>query len=103
LKFEVAPQFKSDLRKLSAGEYGLFRKVAKDEFSPACDRYLKDPSRGWPSKLRVKHVVGTAAIFEMTWSFKGPDGRATFQWVTVASERRVLWRRIGGHEIFKKP
>ena len=84
-------------------EYKLFGKVAREDFSPACDRHVAEPGQAWPGKLRVKHVVQTAGIFEMTWSFAGPDGRATFEWVTVAGERRVRWRRIGGHETFKKP
>jgi hypothetical protein len=53
----------------------------------------------------VKKVQGAAGVWEMTWSFAGPDGRATWQWDTVedASGTRmaVLWRRVGGHAIFK--
>jgi hypothetical protein len=48
-------------------------------------------------------MVGTKAILEMTWSFAGPDGRATFQFINVQGEVRILWRRIGGHEIFRNP
>ena len=48
-------------------------------------------------------MTGTDGIWEMTWSFSGPDGRATFQWVSVVGEIRIRWRRIGGHEIFRKP
>ncbi len=39
----------------------------------------------------------------MTWSFAGPDGRATFEWVTVHGEPAVRWRRVGGHAIFGNP
>jgi hypothetical protein len=54
-------------------------------------------------------VQGAAGIFEMTWSFSGPDGRATWEWVGVVDpdsgrrRRAVRWRRVGGHVIFKKP
>lgn len=39
----------------------------------------------------------------MTWGFSGPDGRATFEWVTIDGEFRVRGRRIGGHAVFKRP
>jgi hypothetical protein len=39
----------------------------------------------------------------MTWRFAEPDGRATFEWIEVDGELAVLWRRIGGHEIFGRP
>ena len=39
----------------------------------------------------------------MTWSFSGPDGRATFEYFDVDDELAIRWRRIGGHAIFKTP
>ena len=39
----------------------------------------------------------------MTWSFASPDGRATFEIVTVDGEQRIRWRRVGGHEVFRNP
>ena len=36
----------------------------------------------------------------MTWSFAGPDGRATFEWILIDGELAIRWRRIGGHEVF---
>jgi hypothetical protein len=46
-------------------------------------------------------------VWEMTWSFSGPDGRATWEWVNVDGEEgaqpAVRWRRIGDHRIFKAP
>jgi hypothetical protein len=51
--------------------------------------------------LRVKRVEGTDGIFEMTWA---PDGRATFQYGESQGERaHVLWRRIGTHDVFRRP
>jgi hypothetical protein len=51
--------------------------------------------------LRVNPVQGTAGIYEMTWSLKGPDGRATFEFVNIDGDPRIRWRRIGDHSIFK--
>lgn len=103
MKFERTPQFDGDLRRLSQDEYERFREVAKDDFSPACDRRAADPSAPWPARLRVKPVKGTKGLMEMTWSFAGPDGRATFELITVDGELRIRWRRVGGHDIFKHP
>jgi hypothetical protein len=103
LKFERTPQFDADARRLTQKEFELFRRVARDDFSPAADRYAAKPSSEWPARLRVKSVQGTHRIFEMTWSFAGPDGRATFELVTVDGELRVRWRRVGGHQIFRRP
>jgi anaerobic glycerol-3-phosphate dehydrogenase len=41
-------------------------------------------------------------IWELTWA---ADGRATWQYGPEQrpGEPHVIWRRIGGHEIFKRP
>ncbi len=39
----------------------------------------------------------------MTWSFAGPDGRATFEFVEIEGEMGVRWRRVGNHSILKNP
>ena len=77
--------------------------VVGREFHPACERYARDPSTPWPRGLRVKRVVGVPGVWEMTWSFAGPDGRATFEWCEVDGELAIRWRRIGGHDIFGRP
>ena len=40
---------------------------------------------------------------EMTWSYASPDGRATFEFVTIDGEVRCRWRRIGYHDVFARP
>jgi hypothetical protein len=42
-------------------------------------------------------------VWEVTWSFSGPDGRATFEYFEAGTTQGIRWRRIGGHEIFAKP
>ena len=71
-------------------------------FVAACDRYAADPTAAWPASLRVKDVEGAPGVLEMTWSFSGPDGRATFEWVQIDGQLAVRWRRIGDHRIFKR-
>jgi hypothetical protein len=49
----------------------------------------------------VKRIQGTDDIFEMTWA---PDGRATFEYGTPeGSGAHVIWRRIGRHDVFRRP
>ena len=103
MKFEVTPAFEGDWRRLSATERALFRAVVRDEFHPACERRRVDPATPWPRGLRIRSVEGAPGIWEMTWSFAGPDGRATFEWVEIDGEPAVRWRRIGGHAIFGNP
>ena len=108
MRVERADQFKADYQRLSEHERELFRASACI-FSVACDRFVetRDPS-SWPASLRVKAVVNAHGMFEMTWSFSGPDGRATWQWTTVVTANGISvpalrWRRLGGHQIFRQP
>jgi len=41
----------------------------------------------------------------MTWSFAGPDGRATFEYgdSILPDEPHIIWRRVGTHDIFREP
>ena len=102
MKYVVLDSFKADYKRLSQGEQALF-KAALPGFVAACDRYAADPSAAWPASLRVKAVENAPGIFEMTWSFSGPDGRATFEWVDIGGQLAVRWRRIGAHAVLKKP
>jgi hypothetical protein len=100
VKFEVTPAFEGDWARLTESERTSFRAVIRSQFHPACERRLADSSAPWPAKLRVRKVEKAPGIWEMTWSFSGPDGRATFEWIQIDSEPGVRWRRVGGHAIF---
>ena len=102
MKFEILDSFKADYKRLSDGERSLFKRVLPD-FVAACDRYATDPAAGCPGALRIKGVEGAPGVMEMTWSFAGPEGRATFEWVEIDGSLAVRWRRIGGHGVFRKP
>ena len=101
MKFEITDSFKGDWSRLSEGERRLFREVLPT-FDASCDRIAADPAAKFPASLRVMDVENAPGILEMTWNFSGPDGRATFEWVTIDDSRGVRWRRIGGHSIVKK-
>lgn len=103
MRYQTTPAFEADWRRLSEHERDLFRRIVREDFHPACERHRDDPSAPWPRGLRVRDVEGAQGVWEMTWSFAGPDGRATFEWITIDGERAVRWRRIGGHVVFKRP
>ncbi len=96
MKYVVLDSFKADYRRLSKREQALFKNTLPD-FVAVCNRYAANPSVAWPASLRVKDVENAPGIWEMTWSFSGPDGGATFEWPKVDGQLAVRWRRIGGH------
>ena len=103
MKFQQTEQFAGDRRRLSDDEFRRFWQVVRDEFIAAAERHVNDPGAAWPAGLRVTPVQGTRGVWEMTWSFAGPDDRATFEWVQIEGEPAVRWRRVGGHAIFSDP
>ncbi len=103
MRFTWSDRFAGDRRRLSDAERARFRAVVRDDFHSACERRRADPSGAWPTKLRVRAIQSAPGIWEMTWSFAGPDGRATFEWVAIDGEPGIRWRRIGGHAIFGEP
>lgn len=113
MKYERSESFKGDYNRLADHEKQMFRDAARS-FSEACDRVAQTKNaRDFPKRLRVGEIKGAPGIFEMTWSFVGPDGRATWEWIEVevvdpatnetVRQRAVRWRRVGNHAIFKKP
>lgn len=95
--FQTSRRFASDWQHLSGEQRELFRRVVLEEFVPDLTSGQFRPG------LRVKGVRGArAAVYEMTWA---PNGRATFEY--GAEQRRgephIIWRRVGTHDIFRRP
>jgi hypothetical protein len=83
VRFERTDSFKGDYQRLTEKEREMFRTAVRS-FNVACDHVIETrDSSSWLADLRVKAVVNAPGIFEMTWSGSGPDGRATWQWITV--------------------
>ena len=97
MRFETTPAFDADYRRLKREQREDFRRALKAKFIPARDAPKFNPSAPWPRSLRVKSVQGAPGALQMTWSFASPDGRATFEPVTVGEELHCRWRRIGDH------
>lgn len=103
MKYESTPRFDRDFKGLNAEQRRAFIAVVP-AFTAACDAYAADVGGArWPAALRVRRMVGAPGVWEMTWSFASPDGRATFELVTVEGRLMVRWRRIGDHAIYRQP
>lgn len=102
MKYERSERCKADFQGLSDSEKALFWKAVPSINEAYTNRGNLALPR-WPRKLRIKDLEGYSGLFEMTWSFSGPDGRATFEYVTVQGEPAIKWRRIGTHRIFEDP
>lgn len=94
--YDVLESFLRDYDRLSPEERELFL-AAKEKFVQDAD------SGRFRASLRVKPMRRFPGIWEMTW--EGRNGRATFEYAPSirAGKRHIVWRRIGGHEIFQKP
>ncbi|MBI4493036.1 MAG: hypothetical protein HY690_09605 [Chloroflexi bacterium] len=101
MKYQTAASFLADYARLTERERELFRAAVR-AINAAFARRTGWPPR-WPAALRVKKLTGHPGIWEMTWSFASPDGRATFELVEVGGEPAIRWRRIGDHTIFRQP
>ena len=101
MRYQRSASFVADYERLAPRERELF-KAAVRALNEAYDRRSGWPP-AWPRTLRIKRVRGHATIWEMTWSFAGPAGRATFEIIDLEGEPCLRWRRIGGHSIFDEP
>jgi hypothetical protein len=90
---------------LFAGDYRSLSPQQRRLFLAAVRLMVADlrAKQGFRPSLRIKGVQGYPGIFEMTWDM--PDGRATFRYgqSQQAGESHIIWRRVGGHDIFKNP
>lgn len=104
MKFRTTPAFDRDWSSLPP-EGRKLAKAGMRAFIDACndaERTGQWPP-AFPGGCRVRQMQGAGRIWEMTWHFRQPDGRATFEWVTIDGAPGVLWRRLGGHEIYDRP
>jgi hypothetical protein len=63
---------------------------------------LRATSTSFPPALRVKRVLGSPGVWELTYA---PDGRATFSYgdEVLHGEPHVIWRRVGTHDVLTDP
>ena len=102
MRYDTTPEFDGDFKRLGDREQRLFVEAVR-KMIEACKREPDGVPR-WPAELRISRLTDRPRIYEMTWSFAGPDGRATFEVLTDEDGGPVIrWRRVGGHKIYKKP
>ncbi len=103
VKYRRLPTFDRDYKELSEAERTLFRE-ALAVFIESCKKFEAKPAGHlWPKSLRFEKLAATARIHAITWSFSGPDGRATFHFESHDGEMFVVWRRVGRHDIYREP
>ena len=102
MKYVATARFLSDYARLNERERALFLGTVR-EINAAYARDTTAWPPQWPASLRLKAVQGAPGIWEITWSFAVPDGRATLQFISVEDEAAVQWRRIGRHDILQDP
>lgn len=93
---EILPPFLRDWEQLTPEQQRALR--------AALAKFVEDlrAGSGFRPSLRVKGVRGAPGVFEMTWA---RDGRATFSYgrSVLEGEPHIIWRRIGTHDILRRP
>jgi hypothetical protein len=95
--YERSESFKRDYKSMAA-EWQILFKSAVRRLNTAYEDADGAWPVSWPADLRIK-PTHAAGIWEMTWSFSSPDGRATFEFFATGGVRGVRWRRVGTHEV----
>ena len=101
MKYERTASAKADWERLSEQERRLFLEAVREMNQAAGPHPRRIPH--FPAHMRVEQLEGYPGIYEMTWSFSGPDGRATFELFSESGEVGIRWRRIGDHRVFNNP
>jgi len=97
------PRFRNELHHLNRQQL--------EQFRVACAVFIRclgeaEAAGGKPpdflKSLGVKRMVDRGGIWELAWS---GDGRCTWEYGTPVQQGRfhVIWRRIGGHDIYNDP
>ena len=85
-------------------EFAALDSDLQEAFLLAVAQFVEDLQHGRPARrsLRVKPVRGVDGVFEMTWA---ANGRATFAYgeEQVPGRTHIVWRRIGSHDVFRRP
>ncbi|WP_385625582.1 hypothetical protein PXH67_43580 (plasmid) [Streptomyces sp. P8-A8] len=93
--YEALPRFTTDLHHLTPDQRRRFRRTVIRAFVPDLR------SGHFRSGLRIKRVRCAPGVYELTWS---GGGRATWSYGTERIRgAHIVWRRIGGHDIFTSP
>jgi hypothetical protein len=94
--YDALAQFKREYKALTREEKAAFRR-SKNRFVAALKM-----GRPFEAGLGIREMGGHPGVFEFHFS---ASGRATFNYGSEArgADAYVIWRRIGGHEIYQEP
>jgi hypothetical protein len=99
VKYQTTAGFNLALAKLPREHRRLFVDAVRTHLIPALAAGADRGEASWPRRLRV-HKIG--AVYSLTWSFAGPDGRALFTiGLDAAGEPLLTWLAIGYHDIYQ--
>jgi hypothetical protein len=89
-------RFATEFGNLSAEDRKAFREAVARFVAALRSGSSPDPSLG------ISQLVNHPGIYEFHFSKRG---RATFHYETEerGKDAEIMWRRIGGHEIYKNP
>lgn len=93
--YQARPRFLRDIGELTSEQTAAWER--------ALERFVEGLRAGsFHPSLRIKRVKGYPGVWEMTWA---PDGRATFEYGQQLrhGEPHIIWRRIGTHDLFRRP
>jgi hypothetical protein len=92
--YDVLASFWRDWRSLTPQQQRVFLN--------AVEQFIADlRAAAFRPALRVKRVQGYPGVWELSWA---ADGRATFEYGDeIRGEPHIVWRRIGTHDIFRRP
>ena len=92
---EELPRFLRDWQRLQPAQRNAFLQALQLFVAGLGDQ-------AFAPQLRIKRVQGEAGIWEMSWA---ADGRATFSYgpELIPGQPHIVWRRIGTHDIFRRP
>lgn len=102
MKYDTAPAFDRDFAAMPRAHRRMFMEVVRQHFLPAIAAGAFTGEPPWPARLRIHRLSGSG-IYSITWSFTGPDGRATFHLERQGAETILMWRRVGNHGIYTNP
>lgn len=101
MKFQTTPAFDRDFKRLPERHRKKFRELVPD-FNAAAERAAAGIDKPWPKSMRVKPLENAPGVWELTWSMRDPDGRATWEWVRIQGHAAIRWRRVGDHRVLDK-
>ncbi|TAK21188.1 MAG: hypothetical protein EPO26_14720 [Chloroflexota bacterium] len=102
MKHAETDSFWADWSRLNSSERELFKDAVRALNDALAERGLRAVPE-WPPKLRVRPMTGRPGIWELTWSFAGSDGRATFEIADFDGQPGIRWRRVGRYDVYAQP